>query len=200
MQKKNNREIRMADVQAAENTEKLIVEGRAITFESPTVLYEFDGVQYKEIIDRTALDNADLTDVPFKYNHSSQIMVMARTRNKTLEFTLDSTGLWIRAELADTSAGRDMYELIKRGDVDKMSFAFTVLESSYNKETHTRRISKIKRIWDVSAVDTPAYQDTFISARSFFEAEAERERITAEAVNRAAQLQVRLKLMKMRGM
>src|SRR5690606_18702264 len=118
-------------------------------------------------------DGADLRDVPFKYNHSDNVMVMARTRNKTLELIPDEQGLLVRAKLANTTAGRDLYELIRRGDVDKMSFAFTVAEDSYDQETRTRKILQFKRIWDVSAVDTPAYQDTHISARSYFMAQAE---------------------------
>jgi uncharacterized protein len=198
MPTKSTREIRMAAVSVVQDTanDERVVEGRAIVFGAPTVLYEFDGIQYKEVVERGALDGADLSDVPFKYNHSDHVMIMARTRNNTLELTVDDQGLLIRAKLADTSAGRDMYELVKRSDITEMSFAFTVTESSYNKETHTRSIKKIKRIWDVAAVDTPAYQDTYIKARSFFEAEAEKEQRAAEAANRARIL-TKIKLMTM---
>lgn len=181
------KEIRLAEIRALEPTgdgQEMIVEGRAVVYESPTVLYEIDGVKYYEVIARGALDGADLRDVPFKYNHSNSVMVMARTRNKTLELIPDEQGLLVRARLANTTAGRDLYELIKRGDVDKMSFAFTVAEDSYDRDTRTRRILKFKRIWDVSAVDTPAYDQTYISARSFFEAQAEAERQAAEAAEK----------------
>ena len=183
----DKREIRLAEIRALEPTgdgQEMIVEGRAVVYESPTVLYEIDGVKYYEVIARGALDGADLRDVPFKYNHSNSVMVMARTRNKTLELIPDDQGLLVRARLANTTAGRDLYELIKRGDVDKMSFAFTVAEDSYDRDTRTRRILKFKRIWDVSAVDTPAYQDTYISARNWFAAQAEAERQAAEAAAR----------------
>ncbi len=162
----------------------MIVEGRAIVYDSPTVMYEIDGIKYFEVIQRGALDGTDLKDVPFKYNHSDSVMVMARTRNKTLELIPDDQGLLVRAKLANTTAGRDLYELIRRGDVDKMSFAFTVAEDSYDRDTRTRKILKFKRIWDVSAVDAPAYQDTYISARSYFMAQAEAERQAAEAVEK----------------
>ncbi|WP_207644450.1 HK97 family phage prohead protease [Thermoclostridium stercorarium] len=179
------KEIRLAEIRALEpvqdNENEMIVEGRAIVYDSPTVMYEIDGVKYYEVIQRGALEGADLKDVPFKYNHSDSVMIMARTRNKTLELIPDDQGLLIRAKLANTTTGRDLYELIKRGDIDKMSFAFTVAEDSYDKETRTRVIKRFKKIWDVSAVDTPAYQDTYISARSFFEAQAEAERQAAEA-------------------
>lgn len=177
------REIRLAELRAVSEPDdsKMIVEGRAVVYDTPVVMFEFDGVKYYEVIARGALDGADLKDVPFKYNHSDDVMIMARTRNKTLDLIPDEKGLLIRAELADITAGRDLYALIKRGDIDKMSFAFTVTEQSYNKDTRTRTIIKFKRIWDVSAVDIPAYSDTSISARSFFEAEAEKERLAAEA-------------------
>jgi len=80
-----------------------------------------------------------------------------------------------------------LYELIRRGDVDKMSFAFTVEKDEYDRDTRTRRILRFKRIWDVSAVDTPAYQDTYISARSYFMAQAEAERRAAEAAKKRRQ-------------
>jgi HK97 family phage prohead protease len=181
------REIRLAQLRALEPVEGLsdmVVEGRAVVYDSPAVLWERDGVKYYEVISRGALDGADLSDVPFKYNHSDQHMVMARTRNKTLELVPDEQGLSIRANLADTTSGRDLYALIRRGDVDKMSFAFTVSEESYNKDTRTRSINKFKKIWDVSAVDTPAYPETSISARSYFEA-AEAAQLESEKKSRA---------------
>ena len=184
---KAKREIRLAEIRALEPTndeQEMIVEGRAIVYDSPTVMYEIDGAKYYEVIQRDALDGTDLKDVPFKYNHSDSVMVMARTRNKTLELIPDDQGLLVRAKLANTTAGRDLYELIKRGDIDKMSFAFTVAKEAYDKKTRTRKIIRIKRIWDVSAVDTPAYQDTYISARSWFEAQAEAERQAAEAAEK----------------
>lgn len=171
------KEIRIAELQLMENPvdEKMIVEGYAVTINTPTVMYEFGGVKYYEVIAPGALDGCDMSDVPFKYNHSDAVMIMARTRNKTLKLQIDEKGLYINAELAQTSAGKDLYTLIKRKDIDKMSFAFTVKEESYNVETHTRTIMKFEKIWDVAAVDTAAYNTTSISARSFFELENEKE-------------------------
>lgn len=175
-------EVRLAD--DVQDDDKLIVEGYAVRFNDPAVLYtdEF-GNEYKEVIARGALDGADLSDVPFKYNHSNETMIMARTRNNTLQLTIDEFGLFIRAELADTTTGRDLYTLIKRGDIDKMSFAFTVLEDTYDRDNRTRTINKIDKLFDVAAVDFPAYESTSISARSFFELEREKE----EALERAAE-------------
>jgi HK97 family phage prohead protease len=176
---RKDREYRKFDifeVRAAEldNSQDMIVEGYALTFNSPTILFEYDGVEYKEVIDRSALIGADMTDVIFNYDHQGK--VMARTRNKTLELQVDDKGLFIRAKLDGTEEGRQLYEEIKGGYVDRMSFSFTIKEESYDKSTRTRVIRGIKRLYDVSAVSIPAYDTTSISARSFFEAEAERER------------------------
>jgi uncharacterized protein len=155
------------------------VEGYAATFDQETVMYEYDGIQYKEVIDRNAFSGAQIQDVVMNFNHSGK--PVARTKNKTLELQIDDVGLHISADLSGTEEGRRLYEEIKGGYIDKMSFAFTVNTDEYNRDTHTRRITGIKRLYDVAAVDIPAYDTTTIQARSFFEAEAERER--AEARN-----------------
>ncbi|WP_142504902.1 HK97 family phage prohead protease [Melghirimyces algeriensis] len=187
------KEHRLMEIRAVTEPEQkeMVVEGYAIRFDEPAI-FDFGGEEFREIIDKRALDKADMRDVPFKYNHSDNVMVMARTRNKTLELIRDEQGLFIRATLADTTAGRDLYTLIKRGDIDKMSFSFTVDYDNngdeYDRKTRTRTIKQIKKIWDVAAVDTPAYDTTSISARSFFELEREKER---KALDRA---ELRLKL------
>lgn len=163
----------------SESDQEKRVEGYAATFDEPTVLYVYDGIQYKEVIARGAFDGADMSDVIFNYNHAGR--VYARTRNKTLGLTVDMKGLAINARLDGTQEGRNLYEEIDGGYIDRMSFAFTVAEDSYDRDTHTRKILRIKKVYDVSAVDIPAYDTTSISARSFFEAEAEKERMAADA-------------------
>jgi len=155
------------------------VTGYAATFDREAVMYEYDGIQYKEVIDRSAFNNAIMQDVVMNYNHGGK--PVARTKNNTLELLVDDVGLRVSADLSGTEEGRRLYEEIKGGYIDKMSFAFTVSEESYNKDTHTRRITGIKRLFDVAAVDIPAYDTTSIQARSFFEAEAEKERAEARA-------------------
>ena len=156
------------------------VEGYAAVFESETVMYEYDGVQYKEVIDRNAFEGTQMSDVVLNFNHGGK--PVARTKNGTLSLAIDSVGLKVSADLSGTEEGRKLYEEIKGGYIDKMSFAFTVNKDEYNKDTHTRRITGIKRLFDVAAVDIPAYDTTSIQARSFFEAEAEKE--LAEARNK----------------
>jgi HK97 family phage prohead protease len=167
-------------VMEPEQSDARIVEGYAVRFNEPAK-FMVGGTEYREIIDSAALSKTDMTDVPMKYNHSDSFMIMARTRNKTLQLIRDDNGLKIRAQLADTTDGRDLYELIKRGDVDKMSFAFTVRKDEYDNKAHTRTIKDIDKLFDVSAVDFPAYDTTSISARSFFELESENERKALES-------------------
>jgi HK97 family phage prohead protease len=179
---KEKKEIRMADVAINDSTpELMIIDGRAITFNSPTLIYEYEGIKYYEVIDAGALDQCDMSDVVLRYNHTEHMFIMARTRKGSLRLTKDELGLSLSATLFNITQARDLYTLIKEGAIDKMSFAFTVAEDSYNSETRTRTILKIKKLYDVAAVDTPAYDDTELSARSFFEVESEKERKLADA-------------------
>lgn len=165
------------------------VEGYATTFEDPYVLWEYDGVQYKEVIDRHALDGADLSDVIMQYDHGGR--VFARTgKSNTLLIEPQEHGLFMAADLSKTEQARSMHEDIAAGLVTKMSWAFTVQEDSYDRDTHTRRILKIKKVYDVSAVSFPANPSTDISARSWLDGviEAEKaERLAAQAAERRKQ-------------
>lgn len=154
--------------------DKKIVEGYAAVFDSPTVLYEYEGIEYKEKISRGAFDGADMKDVIFLYDHKGK--VLARNSNGTLELRIDDNGLFIRADLGGTDEGRKMYEEIRGGYVDKMSFGFTVREDSYDKQERMRDIKKFKKLYDVSAVSVPAYDSTNISARDFFNTQKELEK------------------------
>lgn len=155
------------------NEDEMIVEGKAIAFEQRTKLYSFEGIDFFEVIDRSALDGAEMQDVVFVINHEGT--PAARTRNRTLALTKTDDGLYVRADLSKSSIGPGLHKDIKNGLIDRMSFSFTIREHEYDKATHTTRIKKIGRLFDVSAVNFPAYEQTEISARDFFKAEAERE-------------------------
>ena len=165
------------------------VRGTAIVFDTPTCLFEVDGVKYYEVIDRHALDGCDLSDVIMNYNHGGK--VVARLRNKTLVLTITDRGLDLEADLSGTAAGRDLYEEIDGGYVDKMSFSFVVRAAEYDAATHTRRITKIRKLYDVSAVDIPVYEETSLSARSFFEVEHSKEVKALEQAARRRRLLAR---------
>lgn len=191
-------EIRSIDPAQTENDQPShAVEGRAIVYDTPTLMYEYDGVQYFEVIQRGALDGADMSDVPMRYNHSQSFMIVgrhnaARPNRSNVDLIVDDSGLMIRADLSKTSSGRQLHEAIAAGLIDKMSFAFTVAKGgeTYDQTTHTRTITKIRKLWDVSAVDTPAYDTTSIYARNRFAAEAENGK-TAEAVEKRRQTFIR---------
>lgn len=155
------KETRLLDVELRTNDddEKMIIEGYAITFNSPATH------GYTEIISDKALDNTDMSDVPLKYNHEDSHLIMARTRNKSLELTKDDKGLLIKAELIDTQSNKDIYKSIKSGLIDKMSFAFTVRGDEYDYDTDTRTITDIDKLYDVSVVDMPFYDSTSVYAR-----------------------------------
>lgn len=162
----NNRETRMAakNFRAVDSEDgKMIVEGYAIVFNSPATWFGFT-----ETVDRNALAECDMSDVPLKYNHEDSHLILARTRNNSLQLEVDDIGLKIRAELIDTTTNVDIYKSIKAGLLDKMSFEFSVPTDgeSWNFETNTRTITKIDRLWDVSVVDTPFYDSSSIYARA----------------------------------
>lgn len=160
--------------------EDMIVEGYAFKFNKETLLYESrSGMKFYEVIERGAADSADMTDVPMKYNHDDSVFIVARTRNKSLQLNVDDVGLKFQARFIDTQTGRDLFKMIQEGLIDKMSFAFTTDSDGVIEEyadTYVRsRITKFKRIWDISAVDIPAYDDTEIYARSFADLEKRAE-------------------------
>ena len=160
------------------------VEGYATTFDMPYLMYEFGGNKYYEVIDRSALDGADISDIIMQYNHGGK--VLARQTNHTLGIEADDRGLFIFADLSKSRAAIDLYEEIRAGLITKMSWAFSVSEDAYNKDTRTRTILKIKKVYDVSAVSYPANADTDIAARSYYDGVIEVER--REALARQRQL------------
>lgn len=156
------------------------VHGVPVVFNTPTCLWEYEGVKFYEQIDRHAFDNCDMSDVIFNYNHGGR--VAARIRNNTLKLSLNDVCMEMDAYLGGTEYGRNLLEDIRGGYIDKMSFAFVVDVDGdeYDAATHTRTIKRIKKLYDVSAVDIPAYDTTSISARSFFEVEYEKEKRALE--------------------
>lgn len=166
-------EIRMEQREDGESS--FLVEGYASTFE-PYVMFEDEGIQYKEQIDPKAFEECDMSDVIFVKDHEGT--VFARTKNGTLELSIDEHGLFTRTDLSKTASAREMYEEIKAGMYSQMSFAFIVREDDYDKKEHLRTIRKIDKLFDVSAVSFPANPGTDISAttRSYFDGVIEMER------------------------
>lgn len=179
-EKINNKERRfgLVEARAAEDEEKLILEGYAVIFDNKTAIGDPEnGRGFYESVDRSAFDDADMSDVCCKYNHNDSMTILARTRNKSLTLRLDERGLFVHIELqGNVQAHRDAYNMVQSGLLDKMSFAFSLpYDADWNclgqrvemvNGVKHRTITKIDRLYDVSIVDVPAYGDTSIYARS----------------------------------
>lgn len=145
------------------------VDGYASTFNDPYVLYEdWNGNEYREIVSPDAFENTDMSDVIMQYDHCGD--VYARMSNDSLFVEPDEHGLFMAADLSLTTKSREMYEQIATGLVRCMSWAFTIDASEYDKSTRTTTITKVRKIYDVSAVSYPADPNTSISARNMLSA------------------------------
>ena len=147
-----------------------IVEGYATTFDQPYELWRDAETTVNEQVDRNAFAETDMTDVIMQYDHEGR--VFARISNGTLELESDEHGLKIRANLGGTEIGRQLFEEIQGGYTNKMSFGFTVTgderKITRDADGHInvlRTITKIGKLYDVSAVSLPANDATEISAR-----------------------------------
>lgn len=164
-----NKEVRCLNINLemrASDVEEMVIEGYPVIFNSPATH------GYTEIISERAFDNTDMTDVVLRYNHNDSFMCLARTRNKSLELYKDEKGLKMKATLnPNIEEHKSIYEGIKSGLLDKMSFAFTTREEEYDYETNTRTILDIDKLYDVAVVDQPFYEATSIYARSLENAE-----------------------------
>lgn len=173
---KNKYERRLLEMRAVGEGDKMTVEGYAIVFEQPATHGRFT-----ETIKRGALDGADMKNVPLRYNHNDNVMVMARTKNNSLRLIVDDKGLLIQADLLDTQSNRDLYAGIQAGLIDKMSFAFTVADGgdkwSFGEKETTREVTKINKLYDVSVVDAPFYDGTSVYARSLELLDGEKRRL-----------------------
>lgn len=206
---KSDREYRdmTMEIRTAENEEapeeRKVVTGYASTFNEPYTLYENDDWRFNEVVDARAFDNTDMSDVILQYDHCGR--VFARISNNTLTVTPDEKGLLIEADLGGTELGRQLFEEIRGGYTNKMSFGFTVDGEDYldtkdtdGKALTVRTITSVRKLYDVSAVSLPANDATSISVRSLTDGEIERiraERLEAEALElRRRKLLARAKL------
>lgn len=155
-----------------EGSSAYTVEGYATTFDEP---YDFGFGGMRERVLRSALDGADMSDVIFQLNHEG--IVMARRRNGTLSIDIDDHGLHVTARIGGCQAGRDLYEAISNGLIDRMSWGFILDEDGweYDPDTRTSTITGVKKVFDVSAVSLPADEDTEIHARSYIDGVIEAE-------------------------
>lgn len=171
------KEIRKFDFEVRakrDETHGTYLEGTPIVYDSWTNLGWYD-----EQIQRGALDNTDLTDVRFLINHNTDMIPLARSRNNnensTMQMTVNEGGMNIRVNLdtENNADARSLYSAVERGDIDGMSFMFVVdgeLWEEEESEHPKRTITDIEKVFEVSAVTFPAYEQTSISARGLSEA------------------------------
>ena len=146
-----------------------ILTGRPIVYDSRTDLGWYD-----EIIERGALMETDLRDVRFLVNHNTDMIPLARSRNNnansTMQMSVDDEGMLIRVDLdvENNTEAKNLYSAVERGDIDGMSFMFTVDGDRWDdieSDHPLRTITNIGKVMEVSAVTFPAYEQTSISAR-----------------------------------
>lgn len=161
-------EVRCQTSELRTNAEGRTIVGYAAKFErwSEPIMGWF-----KEQIARDAFSECDVTDVIMCFNHNID-SILARTTSGTLTLSTDDEGLRFEFEAPATTMGNDMLELVRRGDISKCSFKFTVEEDEWryadkeNKlEYDERTIRKIGKLYDVSLVVYPAYSDTEAGVR-----------------------------------
>lgn len=189
MPKRNEREYRsmpVMQIRAAEaegEAKSYKVRGYACTFNEPYVLYQdMDGAIYEQV-DPRAFDGCDMSDVIFQYDH--QGMVYARNSNESLTISVDDHGLLIEADLGLTEESRKIWEAINVGLITRMSFCFTITDDHWDEKSKTDTITRIGKLYDVSAVSIPANPGTEISTarKAFLDGviqEKRAERLAAE--------------------
>lgn len=204
MKSKDKFERRLIEIRAVRNEDdesKMTIEGYAIVFDQPAT-HSHRSYKFTETIKRGALDGADMKDVPLRYNHNDNVMIMARTRNKSLRLIKDEIGLKIEADLLDTNSNRDLYKGVQEGLIDKMSFAFTVSDGgdswTFKDDETIREVNKIERLYDVSVVDTPFYDGTSVYSRSLELLESEKRRLDSLREIEALELRKRKLKLKMK--
>ena len=149
-----------------------VIEGYPIVFNQRTAIGDF----FFEEIDPHALDEADLSDIKFLVNHNDQMIPLARHRRgkrSTMDIAIDNIGMKIKTvlDIENNHTSKALCSSVERGDIEDMSFAFGILVtgeewSDLDKDMPIRRITKIGKVFEVSAVNDGAYPQTSISARS----------------------------------
>lgn len=190
------------EVRAEENEEHgHFLTGRPIVYNSRTNLGWYD-----EIIEGGALDSTDLRDVRFLVNHNTDMIPLARSRNNTdhstMQMVVDDNGMGIRVDLdtENNAEAKNLYSAVSRGDIDGMSFMFTVDADAWDdieSEHPTRTIRAIGKVFEVSAVTFPAYEATSIQARGLSDAlDSAKESLESERA-RQKKMEQRKKLIKL---
>lgn len=167
------KEIRSNEIISQLTEESRLVEGYAVVFNSRSI----DLGGFYEVIDKNALDGVlERSDVVALLDHDKQRGILARARSNkernSLNLTVDDKGLAFSFEAPKTALGDEILEGVRRGDITSCSFAFTVKEDEFRKEpdgTILRTIKQIDKLYDISLVYNPCYDDTSVDTRGLKE-------------------------------
>lgn len=190
---KTERQYRSMSMSAEPQNEKLIdteyyVEGYAANYKRYKLYDDCSGPVYEQFT-RENFESVDLSDVIMQYDHSGE--VFARVKNGSLIVRIDDQGLFIAADLGRTQRGREIYEMISKDMIDKMSWSFIPDKMNFDAVTRTVTYSGIKKIFDVSAVSIPANDTTDIHTRSLIDGEIKK---TAQELRRRETLKLQIKI------
>jgi len=159
------RYLELEGIECRANEDKsLSLSGYAVRFNKPSGLLYGEFIEY---IERGAFDGVNMDKVFMLYNHNSDY-VLGNTRSNTLTLSVTEVGLRFQVDLPDTAKAKEVHELVKRGDINGMSFGFTVNADNWNMKSEpvTRQITEIGELLEISVVPFPAYEATEVDART----------------------------------
>ena len=165
--------LQLRNAEAEQDNNEMLIEGYPIVFEKEVKLWDEKRQEwYMESIARTAFDNCDMSDVCGKYNHNDNVLIIARTRNKSLELEVKEYGMFTRWHLCNTTTNRDIYEMVKTELLCEGSFAFYIRDYEEWRDAEGmlhRRITDIETLTDVALCPNGAYGEaTYLyAARSY---------------------------------
>ena len=156
-------ELREATVEGKKNTQ---IRGYAAVFDKPTRIWDFDEIIDKRAFDAVLKKNPDTRAL---FNHDSNF-VLGRTKSGTLKLSVDNEGLFTETDPPKTPIADSIVESIRRGDVDGMSFAFTVSKARWEFSEDPavpdkRYILEVGQLYDVGPVTFPAYPQTSVAVQ-----------------------------------
>ncbi len=169
VRKISNRQVRSLninfnnDISSKRLVTDYYVAGYATTFNDRYEMYKIDGISYYEQIDNRALDNANMSNIIMLYDHEGR--VLARQSNNTLIVEQHADGLFVCADLSKSDYARSLYEDVKNGLINSMSWSFSVNEWSWDRNTRTDTVKQIDTVYDVALVSIPANENTSVNAR-----------------------------------
>lgn len=158
-----------------EGGKKLVLRGYGILFNTEAICYDFWAGEIRETIEPTALQDTDLTEVYLIGGHNIEPDKVIARAGINLRLEVDETGLFFEAEMPNTQYARDIYNLVEAGIVDGMSFGFES-DDEIDYEKHTRTITKISKLYEISITPFPAYKEASVIAQKQRQVEEDKQK------------------------